>query len=108
MTRVFVVEQPRANIDISKAEAFGAITYIFAPDDRRCSVFQADDYAREIAERLHVLGFDPLHDLVCIAGSMVPVAIALAKMGAIYDMLRVLLFSARENGYVERVLDLIS
>ena len=105
MSRVFLVERPKANIDVTKAEEFGELNYVFGPDDRRCSVFRTTEFGHEVIARLETAKYDSTVDFFCIAGSMVTVAAALAAMMSRYSVVRVLMYSAPDNRYVKRTFD---
>lgn len=102
MPKVFIIERPRNNIDVSDAEKFGEIVYVFGVDDRRCSVFQHVDFGRTILQRLEFLRFDPKLDYVCIVGSMLTVSIAVITIAQCYDEFSTLLFNSVDNAYVEK------
>jgi len=101
--RVIFIEHPRQNINTSSAEKFGEIEYLFDVDSRRCSVFSTEFFQRHIKESLIEINYDPKVDYVCVAGSMVVLAIALVTIAKNYDDFKVLLFSSTENRYIERV-----
>jgi len=103
-SRVFVVERPRPNIDLRCAEKFGELVLLFEAEDRRCSVFHSEQYGLAVLERLRAKNFDPLLDLLCVAGSMVPVTIAIAAAVLRYGRISVLLYNAAESSYVERTI----
>ena len=104
MPRVFILEQPKANIDISHAGTFGPITYVFGPKDRRSSVFNVGDYIGDVISSLKRNKFDPNEDFFCLAGSTNPLSLALAGMLEEYSNLKLLIFNASEGRYVEKIL----
>jgi hypothetical protein len=105
MSRVFIIEQPRSNIDISRAEQFGELVYLFDSNARRCSVFHHHDFGRAILEQLVAANFDYKDDYVCIVGSMLTVAVALIAIAQSFDTFKALLFNSVESEYVERRFD---
>lgn len=104
MGRVFLVEPPRANMDISKAEAFGELVYLFGPGVRRCSIFDVEEFTSDVAQRLKELDFDYTEDRFCVIGSLISVSITLSILGR-RSWVRVLLYNAASNEYCERLLD---
>ena len=102
MSKVFIIERPRNNIDVSDARKFGDIVYVFDHDDRRCGVWQITLFGQTILRRLESLGFDPESDYVCVTGAMVTVLIAIVAVAQRYDEFNALLFNAVNNCYVEK------
>jgi len=101
--RVFLVEAVRANIDITPAEEFGEICYIFNQNTKRKSVFKTNDFCADVLERLQVANFNSSLDLFCVSGSMVPVCVSLAAIVAEYaEGINVLFYNSIEDCYIER------
>ena len=100
MSKVFIIEPPRNNIDVSDAQKFGDIVYVFDYDDRRCGVWQHVLFGQTILQRLESLGFDPESDYVCVTGAMVTVTIAIITIAQYYDEFNTLLFNSVNNCYV--------
>jgi len=98
--RVFVIEPVRAQIDISKADKFGSIEYVFGPKIRRCSVFNHEKFGNAVLQRLVTLNFNHKVDCICVAGSMLTVTVALVAISQVYDEFNVLLFNAPNDVYV--------
>lgn len=102
MARVFLVEHPRAHIDVKKAEKFGQLTYIFALNDRRASVFAVNAFVVDALDRLENASFAPEEDSICIAGSMIPVTMIVSAMLYLYGCISVLLYDSRAGEYVRQ------
>jgi hypothetical protein len=100
--RVFIVEKPKRPLDISSATKFGPIEFIFGENDRRCSVFDTDNYSVEALRILEARNFDASKDILCIVGSMVTVVITLAAILSKYSEIQILIFSASEQQYILR------
>jgi len=100
--RVFFIERPRPNISMSKARDFGDTVIVFDTNDRRCSIFDAEGFGRALLERLEEAQFAPAQDHVCIAGSMVTVAVGIAAIVAKYSRVSLLLYNANQDEYVPR------
>lgn len=104
MSRVFLVEPPRSNMDISKAGAFGEVVYLFGPGVRRCSIFDVEQFSADVGYRLKELGFDSAKDCFCVIGGLIPVSITLSILRSFGPYTRILLYSATSNEYCERLL----
>ena len=107
-TRVFVIEPVRAQLDISTAEEFGEVIYVFEHDMRRCSVFRHEEFGKAVLRRLQELKFSPDIDCICIVGTMITVVVALIAISQTYDTFNVLLFNATDGTYVHRCFELKS
>lgn len=105
MPKVFIIEPVRQHIDVSKAQKFGDIIYVFEINDRRCSAFQIIHFGRTVLQRLEQLEFDPKLDFVCIVGAMLTVTIAIIAIAQRYDVFNVLLFNSVDDAYVEKRFD---
>lgn len=105
MNKVFIIEPPRQNIDVSKAETYGEIVYIFSPTSRRCSVFSHACFGQTVLQRLKELDFDFKADSICIVGAMVTVLTAIIAISQRYDEFNVLLFNSVDDSYVQKRFD---
>jgi len=103
MGRVFFFERPKSNINVDHAATFGEVVYIFGEGRRRCSAFNVDLFQRTLTKELMDREYDPLNDYVCVAGSMLVIAIGLVAVSRVFSDFKVLLFSSTESGYVERL-----
>ena len=104
MPQVFLVEQTKRSIDVSKSGEYGEIVYVFGPDDRRSSIFQCKQFGTELLGRLTTLGFNYVKDSICIAGSIVPITVALSAMVCSYPSVNVLFYNSSESCYVQRTI----
>jgi len=102
MCRVFVVEHPKPNLDINSAEEFGELTFIFEPNDRRCSAFHHVSFGRAILDKLESLNYNPNEDYICIVGSILVVSIAMITIAQAYPSFKALLFNSIDSCYVEK------
>lgn len=100
--KVFIIEHPRHRVDVSVAEAFGEIVYVFGPNDRRCSVFAHERFGALILDILKKHNFDQDHDSVCVVGAVVMLATAITTIAQNYDKLNLLLFNSVDNSYVKK------
>lgn len=100
--RVFLLEEPRGNVNLETAKAFGPIKYVFGPDDRRCSVFKAGEFGHAVVRKLREARFDAVQDRFCLTGALVPVCIAVSAILAEWGMTGLLLWNAPDCCYVDR------
>lgn len=101
-SRVFLLETPKPDINVSLAEEFGTIHILFDHETRRSSVFRTNAFGREILEKLQEQEFDPTNDLICITGSLIGITVLIASLTTKYETFSVLLYSGKETRYVER------
>lgn len=102
MSRVFILEPPKNNIDISRASEFGEIEFIFATGERRPSVFDTDVYSKQVLKILDEKNFEPGCDCFCVVGSFIKLITAVAAMIHKFKSINVLFYNALENEYVLR------
>ncbi len=104
-SRVFVIEHPRNRIDVSKAEEYGNIVYIFDNKERRCTAWLHVEYGQTILRRLKTYHFDPKIDFVCIVGAMLTITVYIIVVAQYYSEFKALLFDSRDNRYVQKKFD---
>lgn len=97
MSRVFVIE--RSRYDVSAAQEYGVITYLFAEHGTRASIWH-ESFPRQVLQALESHDFDPQQDYFLIASHLVPVIISVSVMQKRYSSIRVLFHCASENRYV--------
>lgn len=100
--RVFLLEEPKADIDVSLAKEYGELRILFDRERRRSSVFRTTAFGWEILNRLKENEFDAVNDSICIAGSLIGITALIASLISIYGTISVLFYSASEARYVER------
>ena len=105
MSKVFIIEPPRQNIDVSKAEQYGDIVYIFNHNDRRCSVWSHVDFGKTILQRLKELDFNVHEDSICVVGTMITIAITIVAVAQHFDAFSLLLFNSTTDSYVLKQFD---
>jgi|AntAceMinimDraft_18_1070375.scaffolds.fasta_scaffold87182_2 hypothetical protein len=105
MPKVFIIEEPRRYIDVSSAEKFGEIIYLFKPMQRRVGVFDHPRYGRAVLQQLLIHNYDPLVDYLCIVGSLVTVSVALIPISQSFDKFKMLLFNSSNSEYIEKFMD---
>ncbi len=101
-SRVFVIERPRNKIDVSKAEEYGDIIYIFDNEERRCTAWLHVEYGQMILGRLKTYHFDPKIDFICIAGAMLVITIYVIAVAQYYGEFKALLFDSRDDRYLQK------
>lgn len=99
MGRVFVVEKPKAHINISFCCQYGQIVYLFAKGDKRCSIFDVKEFGRAVLAKLEEHDFDPSEDYICIVGSLISSVLACVALSCVWDGYRVLLHNAVDGTY---------
>lgn len=104
MKRVFLIERPKGNIDLSTAEHFGELRVLFPPGEHRVSVFATSEFSREVVARLKSEGFDNLTDSVCVAGSMIAMVTAVAAIIVEYGFVNVLFFNSTIEAYARKTI----
>jgi hypothetical protein len=100
--RVFVIEPLRTPaIDLTLALEFGKLTYVFNSGERRSSVFDTDRFGATLLGKLDELRFNANIDSVCVAGSMITVAVAIGTIAQAYPEFNLLLFNSIHGVYVK-------
>lgn len=99
---LFVVESSRFNI--SSAREFGEIVYLLKGEP--VSPLNVDEVVSRIKEALDDIAFDPKNDYVVLTGQTLLVAVYLAIACDVSGQVRTLMFDARHDKYVERVVKL--
>ena len=102
MPKVFIVEKPKNNIDVSKAEDFGEIIYLFNQNERRLGVFECMTFGLDVINKINEKGGFQLNDSFLTAGAQIPVAIAFAAIISKWPNVLVLLYNAKQDMYVQR------
>lgn len=102
--RVFLIEQPRSNIDLTTAEDFGELCVLFPINERRTSVFNCTEFGEQVVDRLRRENFCVKKDFICVAGSMITMIVAISAILAAFKMVTVLFFNATTDHYVARIL----
>jgi len=102
MAKVFIIEHPRNNIDVSKAADFGEIIYLFDKDDRRCSAWDHKRFGRRVLGRLKELGYNPTDDYICVVGAMLIVINSIIAIAQSHEAFTLLMFNSVENAYVSK------
>jgi len=92
---------PSTRFNMSAAEPFGDIEFLM--DGDVVNAFRTDDLVKRVHSELDELNFNPETDFFGITGATATVAIVFGVMLAKYKRVRVLLFDAVNDGYVERV-----
>lgn len=96
--KVILVEKPR-KLNTDKTEPFGDTHYIFPPGAARSSIWN-DDFETEALHALYDMGYDPKTDYIVLAGPTVTLIKVIARMISVYNVIRVLCWSATEQDYL--------
>ena len=101
MSKVFIIEPPRHQLDISKAKRFGEIVYVFEPNDRRCGVFETERFGNSVLKVLIEKNFNVEEDVICIVGAMLTVIIAVIAIAQQHDSFNLLMYNSVTSDYVK-------
>jgi len=101
--KVFIIEHPRNNIDVSKAKDFGQIVYLFDKDDRRCSAWDHKKFGRTVLGRLKELDYNPEEDYICIVGAVLIIINSIIAIAQNHETFTVLLFNSIEGVYIPKL-----
>lgn len=98
--RVFLIEEPKRDLDYSSAEKYGEIVVLLK--GRHVTPFEVDQFAAEVLLALRQHQYNPNNgDKICVVGSLIPLFIAALVLSE-FDRVNLLLFSAVEGRYEER------
>lgn len=103
-TKVFLPERPNRELDLRKAQAYGELSYFFDQNERRAGIFQTERFCADLAGSFSRKGFRPKQDYLCLAGSLIVVSMTLALLVALYGEVKVLLYNAESEEYIDRVI----
>lgn len=104
-SRVFLVTATR-RLDVSEAEKHGRLVVLLP--EHPPSPFATEDMRDRIVEAFDREGFDPVDDLLLMAGPNVAMAVAYGLLLTRHNRVRVLIHDARRNSYRERVFEVVS
>lgn len=99
-SRVFVLEP--TNLDLSSAEPFGDIIFVFDEHETRPSIWETGEFLEAVQRKLEQLNFNPDVDYFCCAGSMVPLISMINYLSNVYPQFRLLLWNSTIREYVVR------
>lgn len=102
MARAFLIEVPRAGINVEAATKFGEVQQIFGKDVRRSSIFKVVKFGNEILARLCELDFDYEHDYIVMTGGLIPVSIMSIAVTCAYPRVQLLFYNALQDEYILR------
>lgn len=102
MSRVFILQAPKAHMDLSSCAKYGDIVTLFVDQERRPSVFDTEEFGKEVLQRLEKHNFDPTVDYICVTGAMVALITGLIAIACAYDDFMILLFSSNSVQYVAK------
>ena len=99
MPKVFIVEKPKDNIDVSE---FGEMTCIFEPGENRVNPFNCMSYGMEIIKRIEIKGGMKPEDSFLTIGPQIWVMTAYAAIITRWPSILILLLNPADNKYVQR------
>lgn len=86
--------------DISDAEDFGEIVYLFDHGESRPSLF-SEEFLTRLSERFEEIHFDPLVDYFVLTGYQLSLVAAVHVLTIDYGRFNTLAFHAPTHGYCE-------
>jgi len=99
--RVFMLAPHDKNV--SRAKRYGELEMIYDRDESRPSIWDEAMYD-EALERLAELDYDPNHDYILIAGTMVPVVTFVARLVAEYGQIKTLCYDMVSGEYAQKLM----
>ncbi len=103
-SRVFMVEAPRQDFDLTKARSFGNVVTLF--ETTRGKVFDVEQYARLLLGHLEAQQYDSKSDYLVMTGGLLPVGIALAVLTARFRQVKLLVWNTTRGEYVPKQFDI--
>ena len=101
MPKVFVLAPSEK--DVSKASMYGQIVFVFRPDERRPSVWDAE-FALSALDRLEQEQYDPTNDYLLLVGNFIAIIAFVAAVAEQYYSPKALAFDMTRQTYVPIVL----
>lgn len=107
--RVFVLTESSTHgsireLDLRPASKFGKIQLVYTIEDARPGIWDTDEYANFIEEKLVDLDFKPEVDYFCLTGPLIYLAVAQSVLHELYGPIKFLLWDAKDRVYRDRVL----
>lgn len=99
MSRVFILEP--VNKDLSRAEEYGEIVYVFGEHALRPSIWETGDYLLAVQRRLEELDFNA-NDYFAAVGPTVPLLTVTTLLANLCAEFRMLFWHAQVQEYVSR------
>lgn len=103
MARRVIMVQQDPRYDLSSLEPFGVVEYLLP---RRVFITEVQTNLETLQRAMEQITFDPELDLVCMTGPFVLVGMMMWIIGRKYKSIKVLIFNAPADGYVERAFTL--
>lgn len=99
--RVFAV-QAQEKFDISKAAAYGEITYLC----HDLNALDTKDSVRRITARLTDMNYNPHKDFILMTGKLLECSFLLAIAAKLSQAVRILVYEAKTSDYTPRIFGL--
>lgn len=93
-----ILIEPTTRVDVSAAQRYGEIVYIFEKNESRPSIW-TEEFVQVAMIRLEQMNYDPKADTIIIAGAIVPLIKLIGCLTANFGRIRVLCHSAIERDY---------
>lgn len=104
MSRVFVIERASRNMDLSTAEVYGPLHYLFGQNDRRAPLLDSMNYIDDVIAQLRFHKFNK-DDWLCITGSMLSVVHTVIALQVHLDEFKLLAFNSSMGQYEEKIIN---
>ena len=114
--RVFLVEPPKAGIDVDGAREFGDLVFLFGQRstggvaDRqrarpRPSTTDLQAFSSRVVDELQERGYDPQRVLFLTTGGQLQLMMAVAALCACYPRFKLVVFNAVHSEYAVKLFD---
>lgn len=94
MSRVFIIEPVRGDIDIAPARRFGEVVTVFPKN--RPSIW-TPLFGKLLHEKLETLKYDPLVDYIAMSGTMMALIVVSAAIAGKYGRFRALTYNTKTD-----------
>jgi hypothetical protein len=99
--RAFVIERTKHALD--KVSQHGKLTYIFAPEKGRSSMW-SNDFRKEIIKQLEQYEYDPAYDYIVLVGGFLITILFVTTVVSKYGPVAALAFDACDQHYKQIVI----
>ena len=100
--RVIIYEEVK--VDVSKAEKYGEIVYLFTEHDTRPSIWETEAFLAACSRRLSELKFSADDDYFAVVGSSVPLTLITNLIARKYKESKFLFWHSGIRDYLPRVI----
>lgn len=101
MRRLVFAMEPTKH-DLSDAERYGELVYLFGIDDRRPSMW-TNAFLEDCMDRMESNGYVPERDFVVAGAPHTPVMLWVTHLVSTYDTVNLLLFDSAREEYMHKM-----